>query len=93
VAAYEDNTMNTEHKHAEYFYFVGSTKYDTDLEIVSGQYVKSRIENLPQGSGLELEGEGNEPNKPFGDNDTISLDVGHGHGPRRFTVVPPANFG
>lgn len=85
--------MTEENKHAKYFFFVGSTKYETELEVVSGQYVKSRIENLPQGAGLELEGEGHEPNKPFLDSDTVSLEIGHGQGPRRFTIVPPANFG
>lgn len=85
--------MSPEHKPKTYFFFVGTTEYETDQEVVSGAYVKSRIENLPPNSGLELEGEGNEPNQPFGDTDTISLEVGHGHGPRRFTVVPPANFG
>ena len=76
-----------------YFYFVGAEKYDTDLETVTGAYVKSRIANLTPGSGLELEGQGNDPNTPFGNDDTVSLAVGQGHGPRRFTVVPPANFG
>ncbi len=85
--------MSAEHQPKTYFFFVGTTKYDTDQEEVSGAYVKSRIENLPPNSGLELEGEGNEPNRPFGDADKVSLEVGHGHGPRRFTVVPPANFG
>jgi hypothetical protein len=86
--------MSEEHKPEEqYFFFVGTIKYETDLEVVSGAYVKSRIENFPPGSGLELEGEGHEPNRPFGDADTVSLKVGHGEGPRRFTIVPPANFG
>lgn len=80
-------------KEPDYFFFVGNSKYETELEVVSGQYVKSRIENLPPGSGLELDGEGNDPNTPFGDADQVSLKLGAGHGPRRFTVVPPANFG
>lgn len=83
-----------EHKPPKtYFYFVAGTKYETELETVSGAYIKSRIDNLPQGAGLELEGEGNEPNRPFGDADKVSLELGHGDGPRRFTIVPPANFG
>lgn len=77
----------------KYFYFVGATKYETDLEVISGAYVKSRIENFPPDAGLELEGQGDEPNQPFSDTDTISLKTGHGQGPRRFTIVPPANFG
>ena len=76
-----------------YFYFVGDDKYETELETVTGAYVKARIQNLPPDSKLSLEGDGNDPDLPFGDNDTVSLEVGHGHGPRRFTVVPPAAFG
>ena len=76
-----------------YFYFVGDEKYETDIETVTGAYVKARIQNLPAGSALSLEGNGNDPDLPFGDTDTVSLEVGHGHGPRRFTVVPPAAFG
>jgi hypothetical protein len=77
----------------QYFFFVGNDRIETELEVVTGAYVKSRIPNLPPGSGLQLDGDGNDPDKPFGDSDSISLKVGHGHGPRRFTVVPPANFG
>ena len=77
-----------------YFFFVGDDRYETELESVTGAYVKSRIPNLPAGSGLQLDGQGNDPDLPFGDNDSVSLEIGHGSGgPRRFTVVPPANFG
>lgn len=77
-----------------YFFFVGDDKYETDTEIVTGTYVKARVPNLPQGSTLSLEGQGNDPDLPFGDNDHVSLELGHGQGgPRRFTVVPPATFG
>lgn len=79
-----------------YFFFVGDDRYETELETVTGAYVKSRIPNLPPGSGLQLDGHGNDPDLPFGDNDSVSLELGHGHGhggPRRFTVVPPATFG
>jgi hypothetical protein len=77
-----------------YFFFVGSDRYETDLETVTGAYVKSRISNLPAGAGLQLDGQGNDADLPFGDNDSVSLEIGHGHGgPRRFTVVPPATFG
>ena len=81
-------------KPKEYFFFVGDDKYETDMEIVAGAYVKARVPNLPQGSTLSLEGQGNDPDLPFGDSDKVSLSLGHGHeGPRRFTVVPPATFG
>jgi hypothetical protein len=77
----------------KYFFFVGATKYETELSIVNGAYVKSRIPDFPPQGGLELEGHGNDPDKPFGDNDTVSLEVGQGEGPRRFNIAPPASFG
>lgn len=76
-----------------YFYFVGTTKYETELAVVSGAYIKSRIADFPAGAGLELEGHGNDVDRPFGDADTVSLEIGHGEGSRRFNIVPPANFG
>lgn len=78
----------------QHFFFVGEERYTTELEVVTGAYVKSRIVNLPPSSGLQLDGQGNDPDMPFGDADQISLEIGHGDGgPRRFTVVPPATFG
>lgn len=88
--------MNTEASNSKkvFFFFVGDDKYETDMETVTGAYVKARVPNLPQGSTLSLEGHGNDPDLPFGDNDQVSLELGHGQGgPRRFTVVPPATFG
>jgi len=87
--------MNAEaSKPKTYFFFVGDEKYETDMATVTGAYIKARVPNLPQGSTLSLEGQGNDPDLPFGDNDQVSLELGHGHGgPRHFTVVPPATFG
>lgn len=76
-----------------YFFFVGSTKYETELLVVSGAYIKSRIVDFPDKGGLELEGQGNDVNRVLGDTDTVSLELGHGEGPHRFNIVPPANFG
>lgn len=83
-----------EKKPKEFFFFVGDDRYTTELEVVTGAYVKSRIPNLPPNSTLQLDGQGNDPDLPFGDEDKVSLEIGHGNGgPRRFTVVPPATFG
>lgn len=77
-----------------YFFFVGDDKYETELETVTGAYIKARVPNLPAGSALSLEGHGNDPDLLFGDNDQVTLELGHEHGgPRHFTVVPPATFG
>lgn len=84
-----------EAKHPKtYFFFVGDQKYETDQEVVSAAYVKSRVADLPPNSGLQLDGQGNDPDIMLNDTDTVSLEIGHGNGgPRRFTVVPPASFG
>jgi len=90
----QDQNAGDAGKHdKKYFFFVNDEKFETDEEVVTGAYIKSRIANLPAGSGLEMEGQGNDPNKVIGDGDSVSLKLGHGHGPRRFTTVPPANFG
>lgn len=86
--------MATDEKtHKKYFFYVNDEKFDTDEESVTGAYIKSRIANLPAGTALELEGQGNDPNRLIADGDSVSLQLGHGQGPRRFTTVPPANFG
>lgn len=78
---------------AKYFYFVGETKYETDQETITGAQIKARIADLESGTGLSLEGHGNDPDRMINDTDTLSLDIGHGHGPLHFTLVPPATFG
>ena len=85
--------MTAQDKPKKFFFFVNDDKIETDQEVVTGAYVKSRLPNLPPGTGLELEGQGHDPNRPIGDGDSISLALGHGEGPKRFTTVPPANFG
>lgn len=91
--AHEPNTGGAGKPDKKYFFFVNDEKFDTDEEVVTGAYIKSRIANLPPGSALEMEGQGNDPNKVIGDADSVLLKLGHGHGPLRFTTVPPANFG
>lgn len=77
-----------------YFFFVNGNKYETEMETVTVAYIKSRIQDLPANSGLQLEGHGNDPDIFLNDDSkTISLDIGHGEGPKHFTVVPPATFG
>lgn len=78
---------------AKYFYFVGETKYETDQETITGAQIKARIADLEPGTGLSLEGHGNDPDRMINDADILALDLGHGHGPLHFTLVPPATFG
>lgn len=78
-----------------YFFFVGNEKYETNMSTVTVGYIKSRISDLPPGSGLQIDGQGNDPDVLLTDESaSISLEIGHGEGgPKRFTVVPPATFG
>ena len=78
-----------------YFFFVGNEKYETDMSSVTVAYIKSRIPDLPPGSGLQIDGHGNDPDVLLTDeNSSISLELGHGDGgAKHFTVVPPATFG
>lgn len=87
------NTGNTGQHEKKYFFFVNDEKFETDEAVVTGAYIKSRIASLPPGTGLEMEGHGNEPNMVIGDSDSVSLELGHGQGAIHLTTVPPANFG
>lgn len=85
--------MDEKHKQPKYFYFVGDDKYETDAATVTGAQIKARIADIEPGTGLSLEGQGNDPDRMIGDDVTVNLEIGHGHGPLRFSLVPPATFG
>lgn len=74
-----------------YVYFVNSEKYESDLPELTGAQIKARIPNLDPTLQLSLEGHGSHPDRIIGDSETVSLE--EHHGPLRFTLVPPANFG
>lgn len=75
-----------------YKFFVGNQKYETDQPQLTGAQIKAYAPDVPPGTKLSLEGHGNEPDRILADDELVSLDERHG-GPRRFTLVPPANFG
>lgn len=75
-----------------YKFFVGQQKYETDQAQLTGAQIKAYVPNVEPGTKLSLEGHGNEPDRIIADDELVSLDERHG-GPRRFTLVPPANFG
>lgn len=74
-----------------YEYFVGHDKYETEHPSLTGAQIKARIPNLAPGTGLSLEGHGDDPDRLIADEESVSLDKHHG--PVRFTLVPPATFG
>lgn len=75
-----------------YKFFVGQQQYETDQTQLTGAQIKAYVPNLEPGTKLSLEGHGHEPDRIIADDELVSLDEHHG-GPRRFTLVPPANFG
>ena len=78
-------------KKKEYFYFVGDERYTYEFATITGAQIKARIPNFDPTYTLMLEGPGNEPDTPVADDTSISLEFDKG--PRRFYIVPPANFG
>ena len=75
----------------KYVYFVDNQPYESDLPELTGAQIKARVPNIDPTFLLSLEGHGKDPDRIIGDNDVVSLEKHHG--PPRFTLVPPANFG
>ncbi len=87
--------MNAKHdddKNKTYKFFVGSEKYETTERELTGAQIKAYVPDVPTGTKLSLEGHGHDPDRIIADDEVVSMDESHG-GPRRFTLVPPANFG
>ena len=78
-------------KEEKFFFFVGSDKYESDLPELTGAQIKAKIPNWNPADTLSLEGQGKDPDQLITDTDVVSLKKEHG--PRRFTIVPSANFG
>jgi hypothetical protein len=83
--------MTDEHEEKRFFYFVDDQRYESDLPALTGAQIKAKIPNLNPTFALVLEGHGNRPNRIIGDDELVQLDSDHG--PLRFILVPPANFG
>jgi len=75
----------------KYIYFVNNVKYESDLPSLTGAQIKARIPNLDPTLQLSLDGHGQDPDRIISDDEVVPLDKEHG--PPRFTLVPPANFG
>ena len=77
-------------RHPEYVFFVGAERFVTPREELTGAEVKAIVGSWPAGDGLELEGEGDQPNRLIGDHDKVRL---HRQQATHFIKVPPATFG
>lgn len=74
-----------------YKFFVGSEKFETTEPELTGAQIKAYVPDVVPGTKLSLEGHGHDPDRIIADDETVSLE--DAHGPCRFTLVPPANFG
>jgi Multiubiquitin len=72
----------------EYKFFVDAQLHDTEKSAISGLDIK-QIASIPATYQLYLEEEGDTPDKPISDGDTIDLKGREKH----FFAVPPATFG
>lgn len=78
-------------KPQKFFYFVGTTKYETDQPALTGLQIKAKVADWDPTHDLVLEGHGADPDRVIADNELVSL--AKDHGPLRFSSVPKANFG
>jgi hypothetical protein len=72
----------------EFHFFVDAKKYPSASESVTGADIK-RIANVPAAYQLFLEEEGDTPDKPISDAESVNLKGEIKH----FFAVPPATFG
>jgi hypothetical protein len=69
-------------------FFVDATKYETEKKHLSGLEIKT-IADVEGTYQLYLEEEGEKPDRPISDGETVSLENHVKH----FFAVPPATFG
>ena len=81
----------TAHDSRTYRLFVNGRPYETQIRTPSGAQIKALVGNWDPTSDLALEGEGSEPDRIIGDDETVDLDPASGT--RRFSSVPKATFG
>lgn len=86
-----DAKHDNDKKPKTYKFFVGSEKYETTERELTGAQIKAYVPDVVPGTKLSLEGHGHDPDQIIADDEKVAMD--DGHGPRRFTLVPPANFG
>lgn len=74
-----------------YVFFVNGIRYESSERSLTGLQIKARVANWDPTHDLVLEGHGHDPDRVIADDESVELDVEHGH--RRFSSVPKANFG
>lgn len=89
--------MSSEKHEKGYFFFYDEEKIEAETAEMTGIDIKALIAavfpNFDKTHVLVLEGHGNQPDRPIQDQELVSLEIGHGEGPKRFFTRPPADFG
>jgi hypothetical protein len=80
--------MNEQPK--KFHFFVDAKRYETEKSSLTGAEIKA-IASVTPTYQLFLEEEGDTPDKPISDADTVVLK--EGEDTRHFYAVPPATFG
>jgi hypothetical protein len=78
----------TEHP-KQYKFFLDAKEFETPEAQLKGTQIKSFIPSIPPAYQLYLEEEGDTPDKPISDTETVNLEGKLKH----FYAVPPATFG
>lgn len=98
-------TNKTESEHSEHhqpdakkiFFFYIAEKIETDRPSLTGmqikETIKAQIESFDISHNLILEGQGTEEDRVIGDQEAVTLEHGHGEGPKHFYSKPQTNFG
>jgi len=89
MSEHESNEHEQEHK-KRYHFFVDAKRYETDKSSLTGIEIKT-IASVTPTYQLFLEEEGDTPDKPIADSETVPLK--EGEDTRHFYAVPPATFG
>jgi hypothetical protein len=79
-----------EARHQEFVLFVGAERFVTPHEHLTGTQIKAMVPGWLAEDGLELEGEGHEPNRLISDHETVHF---YKDRASHFIKVPPATFG
>lgn len=80
----------SEESKQKYHFFVDAKRYETDKSSLTGAEIKAMAGVTPTYQ-LFLEEEGDRPDKPISDGETVVLK--EGEETRHFYGVPPATFG
>lgn len=77
--------------HRKFKFSVNGVDFETEEATLTGAQIKARVADLPAGSGLSLEGKGQDPDHLIADDEVVDLSSYNGH--PHFNTVPPATFG